>query len=109
MKLVSVAQMHALEKEAATLRTKLADARAAATHRASLEKKLEGLREVLRKNNQDVEAAKAKAADAARVAQVALESALAAAGRAKASGDPRLIAEAERVLESLRRTLQGGR
>ena len=48
-------------------------------------------------------------ADAARVAQVALESALAAAGRAKTSGDPRLIAEAERLLESLRRTLDGGR
>ena len=48
-------------------------------------------------------------ADAARVAQVALESALAAAVRAKASGDPRLIAEAERLLESLRRTLEGGR
>lgn len=43
--------------------------------------------------------------DAARVAEVALESAMAAVRRAQASGDSRQIAEAERVLERLKRVL----
>ncbi len=47
-------------------------------------------------------------ADAAHVAEVALLSALAAARRAKASGDPEQTAQAERVLERLRRALGEG-
>ena len=46
--------------------------------------------------------------DAAHVAEVALRSALAAARRAQASGDPRQVLEAERVLERLRRALGEG-
>ena len=46
--------------------------------------------------------------DAAHVAEVALKSAIAAARRAQASGDSRQVAEAERVLERLRRALGEG-
>ena len=46
--------------------------------------------------------------DAARVAEVALRSAMSAAGRAMASGDVQHVAEAERVLARLRRTLEEG-
>ena len=44
-------------------------------------------------------------ADAVRVAEVALESAMRAVRRAQASGDPRQVEEAERVLERLRRAI----
>jgi len=47
-------------------------------------------------------------ASAARVAEVAVESAMAAVRRAQASGDPQQAAEAERVLERLRRVLGEG-
>jgi transcriptional regulator with XRE-family HTH domain len=47
-------------------------------------------------------------ADAARVAEVALMSAMSAAERAMASGDPQQIAEAERVVARLRRVLGEG-
>lgn len=46
--------------------------------------------------------------DAARVAEVALQSALSAAERAMLSGDPRQIEAAERMLERLRRVLGEG-
>lgn len=45
--------------------------------------------------------------DAARVAEVAVESAMTAARRAIASGDERLAAEGRRVLERLRRATEG--
>lgn len=51
------------------------------------------------------EAALDQLEDAARVAEVALESAMRAVRRARASGDPRQAAEAERVLERLRNAL----
>ncbi|MDT8434771.1 MAG: helix-turn-helix transcriptional regulator [Anaerosomatales bacterium] len=46
--------------------------------------------------------------DAARVAEVALQTAMRAAERAKASGDPVQIAEAERVIKRLRALLESG-
>jgi transcriptional regulator with XRE-family HTH domain len=48
------------------------------------------------------DAARDSLADSVRVAEVALESAMRAVRRAQASGDPRQVAEAERVLERLR-------
>lgn len=48
------------------------------------------------------DAARDSLADAVRVAEVALESAMRAVRRAQASGDPRQVAEAERVVERLR-------
>ena len=48
------------------------------------------------------DAARDSLADSIRVAEVALESAMRAVRRAQASGDPRQVAEAERVLERLR-------
>lgn len=53
------------------------------------------------------EAARDQLADAARVAEVALESAMRAVRRARASGDPRQAEEAKRVLERLRAALGG--
>lgn len=52
------------------------------------------------------EAARDQLADAARVAEVALESAMRAVRRALASGDPQQAEEAERVLERLRDMLR---
>lgn len=46
--------------------------------------------------------------DAARVAEVALQTAMRAAERAKASGDPAQVAEAERVIARLRMLIEGG-
>ncbi|MDO8848940.1 MAG: helix-turn-helix transcriptional regulator [Coriobacteriia bacterium] len=51
------------------------------------------------------DAARDSLADAARVAEVALESAMRAVRRAQASGDPDQIEEAERVLKRLRRAM----
>lgn len=51
------------------------------------------------------EAARDQLADAARVAEVALESAMRAVRRARASGDPQQAEEAERVVERLREAL----
>lgn len=45
--------------------------------------------------------------DATRVAEIALESAMRAAERAKVSGDPAQIAEAERVIARLRAIVRG--
>ena len=45
--------------------------------------------------------------DAARVAEVALETAMRAAERAKASGDPAQVAEAERMIKRLRAIVRG--
>ena len=45
--------------------------------------------------------------DAARVAEVALRTAMRAAERAKASGDPAQVAEAERVIKRLREIVRG--
>jgi len=45
--------------------------------------------------------------DAARVAEVALQTAMRAAERARASGDPAQVAEAERVIERLRGIVRG--
>ena len=53
------------------------------------------------------EAARDQLDDAARVAEVALESAMRAVRRALASGDPRQVEEAERVLDRLRAALGG--